>query len=180
MTDAARGVASVVRLALCAIVALACVGVLLGVVADAEGTLGDAPAASLQTDADFVQNESVECGNDAVELRHGGGEALAPEDLEIVVGLPASGHTERIVNLPAETRSLTDEQFEGDGRIVYDNCVRGPIAGDGTAWTRGDVVRFEINSGRTGGDVDPGDVVVVSVVHEPSGRTLATESLVAQ
>lgn len=143
------------------------------------GTLTEPAPASVQSTGEFRQDVSTACGNDAVVMIHEGGETIDPASIELLVEVPDGEHRERVVNLPVEGQTLSAENFEDDGSIVYDNCVRGAIAEGGEPWAAGGEIKIELNSGRTGAGIDPGDEIHVTVVHAPSGGVLAKERIVA-
>lgn len=178
--EARRAVSPVVGIALLVGVTVACATALGVLVFSLDATPEEPTPAAVQSTGAFLQNTSTACGNDGITLRHEGGAAIDPASIEFLVVVPDGGHRERIVDLPIEGTAFDDDNFAGDGTIVYDNCARGPITDGGEPWTAGQRVTVELNSGVTGADIDPGDEIHVTVVHEPSGGVLVSERIVAQ
>lgn len=125
----------------------------------------------------IVGSGPASCDQDFVRLTHVAGDTVEPEDIVIDVELPDSGEQERIIQLPVSGTSFEDENFQGDGDIVSNNCVRGVIANGGSSWTPGTDIRFRLNRG--GGGIDEGDRIQIRIVHSPSDAILTEETLIA-
>ena len=138
-----------------------------GTIATVDGRLR-APAPTVaQSTGSFEIGPSVGCNDNAVKIVHEGGEPVPPDDIAVVVRLPETEATARLVHLPVNGTQLDAHNIVGDSaNVVYDNCVDGAIANGGAVWTAGTAIKFELNAG--GGTVDRRDRIEVAVVHEPS------------
>jgi len=138
---------------------------------------GPTPTVARSTGS-FVTGPSAACGDNAVQIRHEGGERVAPEDVEVVIRLPDGDTEARLVDLPVSGTALGQTNLEDPENVVYDYCVGGVVAHGGRPWTAGRVIEFQLNAG--GGTVEPGDRITVWIVHEPSGGVLAAVDLTAR
>jgi len=168
MWRGARAVSSVVS-----VVLLVAVVVILAASAsvftlDAGGDLQEAPPLVSDSAAEY-RTGTTSCDDDIVRLSHQGGDTVDLSETRTVVRLPDSGGKEAMITgFPVSGSRLYASDVEDPDNILNDYCVKGTAANGDGEWSAGDSFSFKLNSGATTGDIDPGDTVVVLVVHEPS------------
>ncbi|WP_423999689.1 type IV pilin [Haloarcula salina] len=173
-----RGVTPVVGVALMLSLTVLLAAVVGGYAMSAAADPAQPTPTVARSTGSFEAGPSGGCGDNTVQIRHEGGERIAPEDIEVVVRLPDADAQARLVDLPVSGTALGPSAVEDPDNVVYDYCVGGAVANGGRAWTAGRVIEFQLNAG--GGTVDPGDPIEVSVVHEPSGGIVASVELTAR
>ena len=175
MADTTRGVSAVVgTVVLVALVAVLAAGVFA---AGAAVESLDDPPPSVVADADDVVAACSGCGSadQVVRLSHRGGDAVALAETDLVVDLPGHDLRTRLVDLPLPHNCLPDSHVEGpdlfDGRC---GRVAGSVtavgADDDGVWSAGETLSVRLSEGAV--RLDPGDEVVVRLVHTPSGTTV--------
>lgn len=180
MSTAARGVSPVVGTVLMiALAAVLATGVLAA--GTAMESLDEPPPTAVIAGED-VTAACAGCGSDdqVVRLRHRSGDAVAMETVEIAVDLPGSEASGRLVDLPLATNCLRDSHVE-DTDLFDGRCGR--VGGAVTAvgddadgrWHAGETVSFRLRKSAV--RLNPGDAVVVRIVHTPSGTVLASRRL---
>lgn len=174
-TDTTRGVSAVVgTVVLTALVAVLAMGVF------ATGTAVEAlddPPQSVVAEAADVTAGCAGCGPDdqVLRLSHHGGDAVPLDDVALAVEIPGRDLRTRLVDLPLPTNCLSDAHVEGpdlfDGRC---SRVSGSLtavgADDDGVWSAGETVAVRLRKSAV--RLDPGDDVVVRLVHTPSGTTV--------
>lgn len=163
----ARGVSSVVSVVLLVAVVVILAASVSVFTIDAGGDLQEAPPLVADSAAEY-QTGGGNCSTDVVRLSHQGGDAVDLSETRTVVRLPDSGGKEAtITGFPVSGSTLDSSDVEDPDNILDSSgCVGGAAANGDGEWTAGDSFSFKLNSGA--GNVDPGDTVVVLVVHEPS------------
>jgi FlaG/FlaF family flagellin (archaellin) len=111
-------------------------------------------------------------------LTHVAGDALAVEELAVVVALPGADTRARVSALP--TRRLDGAGVSGDP--IFDRTYAGvdgeldAVHADGR-WESGETAELRIAQRAV--DLDPGDRAFVRVVHRPSDGVVARVAVVA-
>lgn len=180
-TDATRAVTALV-----AMVLLIALVVVLAAGVYAAGTAVeslDDPPPSVVAEAEDVTAACAGCGPDdqVVRLSHSGGDAVSLDAVTLAVTLPGHDRRARVVDLPLPTNCLPDDHVEGpdlfDGRC---GRVSGSLtavgADDDGVWSAGETLSVRLRKSAV--HLDPGDEVVVRLVHTPSG-TVVTERTAA-
>lgn len=126
----------------------------------------------------FVTGPYGGCGENAVVIRHAGGDSVPADEIEVAVRLPDAGTRARLVDLPVSGTALSASNADDPDNVVYDYCVGGVIAAGGQRWSAGRTITFQLNAG--GGTVEPGDSIEVRVVHTPSNGVLTAVELTAR
>jgi flagellin-like protein len=171
-----RGVSSVIGVVLMVAVTV--------ILAAAVGALAFELAGNEQDPVPRVANADAEFrvtgGTDQfVRITHRGGDTVDVADLAIVVSFSEHPERSRLVGAPTTTIDASD--YEGDN--VWDGSGGGiggaladnePAGSDGK-WSAGEPLEFRIASGDV--DVNPGETVTVTVVHEPTGKVLLERTL---
>lgn len=125
----------------------------------------------------------VDGGHDqVVRITHRGGDPVTVSNLEIQVSFSEHPEQSRLTGVP--TTDIDPVDYEGDD--IWDGGatgVRDALASDETEgsddeWSTGESMTFRIASGDV--DVNPGETVTVTVVHEPSGTILFESGFVAR
>lgn len=109
-----------------------------------------------------------------IAVTHGGGDSVDLANVEIVVRLPDTDESARIVDVPTSGTTLSSSNVEGDGIVDTSYDVTGtPLSTDSTdgEWTVEEAIRFQIAAS----SLSAGDTVVVTVVHTESNAVLAEE-----
>jgi len=114
-----------------------------------------------------------------VRITHEGGDTLTVAEIAIVVDASdACGKTGRLVNLPAEGDDPRPTSRYVRGDDIFDNAansVEGPIGtGDGE-WSAGETAQFRLATRAC--RVDPGDTLVVRLVHTPTGAVVVDQPI---
>ncbi|MDS0283549.1 type IV pilin [Haloarcula onubensis] len=118
-----------------------------------------------------------------VRLTHEGGDTLTVSDLELVVdATDACGQTGRLVNLPIEGDDPRPTSRYVRGDDVFDNAansVEGPIGtgdvDDDGEWSAGETAQFRLATRAC--RLDPGDSVVVRLVHTPTDAVVVDQRI---
>ena len=118
-----------------------------------------------------------------VRITHEGGDTLTVADLELVVDASdACGKTGRLVNLPVDGDDPRPTSRYVRGDDVFDNAansVEGPIGtgdvDDDGEWSAGETAQFRLATGAC--RLDPGETVVVRIVHGPTGTTVVDQPI---
>jgi len=118
-----------------------------------------------------------------VRITHEGGDTLTVADLELVVDASdACGQTGRLVNLPADGDDPRPTSRYVRGDDIFDNSadsVEGPIGtgdvDDDGEWSAGETAQFRLATRSC--RVEPGDTVVVRIVHTPTGATVVDQPI---
>jgi len=140
-----------------------------------------------QSSGEFVEQEGFTGG--MVRITHLAGDTVAVADLEIAIdATDACSERERLVNLPEDDSNnagrFADTNVEsGD---IGDSIVSGGYTELGVLdsrttneFTAGSWLQFRLAGSSGYCPLDPGDRVVVRVVHVPSNSVLITEDLTA-
>lgn len=171
-----RAVTPVIGVVLTVGLTVALAAIVGGTIATVDGRLSEPAPTVAHSIATFETGPSVGCTDNAVRILHDGGEPVPADEITIVVSLPKTGATARLVHLPVSgTQFGTSNIVHDDANVIYDNCVGGAIANGGTVWTAGMAIKFELNAG--GGTIDRRDRIEVTVVHEPSDATIVEETI---
>ena len=179
---AAPVVATILLIAVVAVLSATISATLLG----AGSELREPAPNVAQSSGAFVEQDGFDGG--VVEITHLAGDTVAVADLEIAIdATDACGERERLVNLPEDDGNaagrFADANVEsGD---IGESIVSGGFGADlgvldsrtSNEFTAGSSVRFRLAG--TDCPVDPGDRVVVRVVHVPSNAVLVTKRLTA-
>jgi FlaG/FlaF family flagellin (archaellin) len=177
-----RGVSPVVGTVLSvALVAVLATGVLAAGTAIEEL---DEPPPAVVTDGSTLTAACVGCSSrdQVVQLRHVSGGTVEMSDVAVVVSVPAHDTRGRLVGLPLETNCLRDSHVELDD-LFDGRCGRvgGALTAVGSnddgVWRAGETLSVRLKKSTV--RLDPGEEVVVEVVHTPSGSPVTTERLPA-
>lgn len=178
LRSADRGVSSVIAVVFMVAVTVILAAAVGAFVLDVGTTTQEPTPQVANADAEF----RVTGGTDQfVRITHRGGDTVDVSDIEIVVSF--SEHPERSRLVGAPTATIDSDDFEGDD--VWDGSYDGiggalasnePAGSDGE-WSSGETLEFRIASGDV--DVNPGEIVSVTVVHEPSRNVLLERELTA-
>lgn len=174
-----RGLSSVVgTVALVAIVVALAAGVLAAGTA-MSATSNPPPAATLEIADTRAACHGCGPADQVVRLSHHSGDTLVLSEIELLVSVPDRRRA-RLVDLPLPTNCLSDDHVEGPdlfdgrcGRVGGALTAVGSVS-DGT-WRAGQTARFRIQKGAV--RLDSGDRLTVSIVHTPSGSTVAERTV---
>jgi FlaG/FlaF family flagellin (archaellin) len=178
-----RGVTPVVsEVLLIAVVVVVATTVSVFALGVGEETREPAPAVA-QSSGTFV---AFEDGSDEqiVRITHVAGDRIPVSELEVVVdATDACGKAGRLVDLPVDGaggNAIADSNIDGDD--IFDQrppYLGGPDLGvlTGSSFAAGEYVGFRLSKGEC--LVEPGDEVVVRLVHAPTDAVVVRERLVA-
>lgn len=186
MSTEPRAVSSVIATSLMIAMVVVLSTTISGALLDASSELRDPAPNVAQSNGEFVEQEGFSGG--IVEITHLAGDTVPVADLEIVIDATgACGERERLVNLPEDDSNnagrFADANVEsGD---IDDSIVSGGFGADlgvldsrtSDEFTAGSSLRFRLAG--TDCPVNPGDRVVVRVVHTPSNAVIIKKDLTA-
>jgi FlaG/FlaF family flagellin (archaellin) len=150
------------------------------------------PGPTIGKSSGVLENQSGSDGG-IVRITHLSGDAVEVSEMEVVVDASdACGETARILNLPSTADDIpgTSSEFDpenlqrGSNSFISEGTVApewdiGVLHKDNyNTFEAGEFFEFRI----TGGDcpLSPGDVVVVDLIHEPTGTLMTTKELQVQ
>jgi len=131
---------------------------------------------------DFVINEDYYRDNQFVRITHSGGEAVAVEELEIVVRAtgPSLDTSARLVDLPVDDTTVDSKNIEGNTDLIDKGLATQTIQeDDSNVWSAGRTIEFRINTGEADFRIDENntgpeaDTLEVIIVHTPSGTIIS-------